>query len=140
MILALVILVSIIAIIGIIYFRKKKEVEEIKPQKPEPELSREKVTPILAAKANIIKGILNTEKTRGLKQKENKYTFVVDRNANKIEIMKAVESLYKVKAMKINTLIMHGKKRRVRYEVGKRPDWKKAIATLRIGDRIESLE
>ena len=88
----------------------------------------------------IIKGVLNTEKTTGLKQRENKYTFKVDKDANKIEIKNAVETLYKVKVLKVNTLIMHGKKRRVRFEIGKRPDWKKAIVTLRIGDRIEELE
>lgn len=89
---------------------------------------------------DIIKRALTTEKTTGLKQKENKYTFEVDRNANKIEIKNAVESLYKVKVLEVNTLNMHGKKRRVRFEIGKRPDWKKAVVTLRIGDRIEALE
>jgi len=88
----------------------------------------------------IIKRVLSTEKTTGLKQKDNKYTFEVEKDTNKIEIKKAIESLYKVKVVKVNTLIMHGKKRRVRSEIGKRPDWKKAIVTLRIGDKIESLE
>lgn len=88
----------------------------------------------------IIKRVLNTEKTTGLKQRENKYVFEVDKNANKIEIKNTVEALYKVKVVKVNTLIMHGKKRRVRFEIGSKPDWKKAIVTLRIGDRIESLE
>ena len=88
----------------------------------------------------IVKRVLSTEKTTGLKQKENKYTFEVDKDANKIEIKNAVEVLYKVKVLKVNTLIMHGKKRRVRFEIGRRPDWKKAVVTLRVGDRIESLE
>lgn len=88
----------------------------------------------------IIKRALATEKTTGLRQKENKYTFEVDINSNKIEIKKAVEVLYKVKVIRVNTLIMHGKKRRVRFEIGRRPDWKKAVVTLRVGDRIESLE
>jgi large subunit ribosomal protein L23 len=88
----------------------------------------------------IIKKVLNTEKTTGLKQKENKYVFEVDKNANKIEVKNAVEAMYKVKVIKVNTLIMHGKKRRVRSEIGSKPDWKKAIITLKIGDRIESLE
>lgn len=87
---------------------------------------------------DVIKGILSTEKTTGLKQRENKYAFVVDKNANKIDIKKTVENIYKVKVLKVNTLIVHGKKRRVRFEIGKRPDWKKAIVTLRIGDRIET--
>ena len=89
---------------------------------------------------DVIKRVLSTEKTTGLKQKENKYTFEVEKDANKNEIKNAVEVLYKVKVLKVNTLIMHGKKRRVRFEIGRRPDWKKAVVTLRIGDRIESLE
>ena len=88
----------------------------------------------------VIKGVLNTEKTSRLKQRENKYTFEVDKESNKVEIRRAVETAYKVKVLKVNTSIMHGKKRRVRWQVGSQPDWKKAVVSLRIGDRIESLE
>lgn len=66
----------------------------------------------------------------------NKYTFKVDSRANKIEIRKAVEKIFNVKVTKVNTLTVRGKKRRRgRYE-GMTPEWKKAIVTLKEGDRI----
>lgn len=85
---------------------------------------------------DIIKSIIQTEKTTG-DMPLNKYTFAVANAANKIEIKKAVEEIYKVKVKNVNTLIMHGKKRRVRYVLGKRPDWKKAVVTLKEGQKIE---
>ena len=89
---------------------------------------------------SIIKRVLNTEKTTQAKQKENKYFFEVDKMANKTEVKKAVEKLYKVKVLNVNTVIMHGKKRRVRAQIGSTPDWKKAAVRLKIGDRIEIFE
>lgn len=80
-----------------------------------------------------------SEKSLGLME-ENKYTFIVDNNANKIEIKKAVEELFKVKVLKVRTLKVPGKNRRMgRYE-GKTPERKKAIVTLRPGDKIEVFE
>lgn len=67
----------------------------------------------------------------------NKYLFCVQKNANKIEIRHAVEDLYKVKVTKVSTLIVRGKKKRVRFAEGKTPDWKKAIVTLKAGDKID---
>ncbi len=62
---------------------------------------------------------------------EKKYTFEVDRTANKIEIAKAVEEIFGVKVAKVNTMNMRGKvKRQGRYPEGRRPDWKKAMITL----------
>lgn len=90
--------------------------------------------------SSIIKRVLNTEKTTQAKQKENKYFFEVDKMANKTEVKKAVEKLYRVKVLNVNTVIMHGKKRRVRVQIGSTPDWKKAIVKLKIGDRIEIFE
>jgi large subunit ribosomal protein L23 len=70
----------------------------------------------------------------------NQYTVVADRRANKTEIRQAVEELFKankVKVIKVNTLNVHGKQRRQRTsQAGKAPDWKKAIVTLREGDKI----
>ncbi|MCK4261770.1 50S ribosomal protein L23 [bacterium] len=83
----------------------------------------------------VIKSPVITEKGTDL-QKENKYCFAVDRRANKIQIKKAVEEIFKVKAVKVNTVKMHGKRKRVRHREGKTPDWKKAIVTLREGDKI----
>ena len=55
----------------------------------------------------------------------------------KIEIRKAIQEIYKVKVIKINTLILPGKLRRVRYQLGRTPDYKKAVVTLAEGQKIE---
>lgn len=61
---------------------------------------------------------------------ENKYTFEVAKTSNKSEIKKAIESIFSVKVAKVNTMNMRGKVKRQGMNVGKRPDWKKAIVTL----------
>lgn len=83
-----------------------------------------------------IKSLLQTEKSTGMLP-ENKYLFWVDKRANKIEIKKAVESIYNVTVTKVNTQVARGKRRRVRYVEGKTPDRKKAIVRLKAGDKIE---
>ena len=83
---------------------------------------------------------LVTEKSVNLAQKENKYTFYVDKKANKIEIKRAVEELFKVKVLAVNTAIVKGKKKRVDRSTGLTPERKKAIVTLRPGDKIEIFE
>jgi large subunit ribosomal protein L23 len=88
----------------------------------------------------VIKKPLITEKATLLKEKDNKVAFVVDRAATKAEIKEAVERLLKVKVLKVNVATMQGKARRVGRTVGKRPDWKKAVVTLKPGDRIEFFE
>lgn len=70
-----------------------------------------------------------TEKSNDQLQ-EGKYTFKVNKKATKVEIAKAVEKLFEVKVLKVNTMNVSGKKKRVRYQVGKTPDWKKAIVTI----------
>ena len=85
----------------------------------------------------IIRRPLVTERSLILKSNENKFLFEVDRDANKIEIKKAVEALFEVNVEKVATLNVLGKKRRVRTrEKGKRPDWKKAIDTIAEGQNI----
>ena len=59
-----------------------------------------------------------------------KYTFEVNKKATKVEIAKAVEKLFEVKVLNVNTMIVKGKTKRVRYVEGKTPDWKKAIVTI----------
>lgn len=88
----------------------------------------------------VIKRPLITEKATILKERENKVAFVVDQGANKTEIKEAVERLLKVKVLKVNIATMKGKTRRVGRNTGKRSDWKKAVVTLRPGDRIEFFE
>lgn len=67
----------------------------------------------------------------------NKYTFEVAKSANKIEIAKAVEELFDVKVVKVNTLHVKPKKKRVRVVQGMTRTWKKAVVTLAEGDTIE---
>ena len=70
-----------------------------------------------------------TEKSNDQLQ-EGKYTFKVNKKATKVEIAKAVEKLFEVKVLKVNTMNVNGKKKRVGYHVGKTSDWKKAIVTI----------
>ena len=84
----------------------------------------------------ILKTLLRTEKG-AVHAKENKYLFAVQKNANKIEIKKAVEDVYKVKVQDVNTQVVPGKLKRVRQQVGKTPDWKKAVVTLGQGHKID---
>lgn len=85
---------------------------------------------------DIIKTLLRTEKS-AVYEPLNKYLFLVDKTANKQQIKSAVELIYKVKVNDVNTLISHGKMRRVRYQLGKTPDTKKALVTLKEGQKIE---
>jgi large subunit ribosomal protein L23 len=85
----------------------------------------------------VIKTVRLTEKGTRQGEKHNQYTVVADRRANKTEIRKAVQELFKVKVTKVNTLNVRGKSRRQRTsQAGKAPDWKKAIVTLKAGDKI----
>ena len=68
---------------------------------------------------------------------ENKYTFLVSPAANKTEIKIAVEAIFKVKVVGVNTINRQGKKRRTRAGWGKRPDTKRAIVTVADGQRID---
>ena len=88
-----------------------------------------------AAQDIIIRPII-TEHSYDLIEK-NKYTFEVARDANKIEIAKAVEELFDVKVTKVNTLNVKPKMKRVRYIAGLTRRWKKAIVTIQDGQTIE---
>ncbi|QIB27143.1 50S ribosomal protein L23 [Caloranaerobacter azorensis] len=76
----------------------------------------------------IIKPVI-TEKSMN-DMAEGKYTFVVDKRANKTEIKNAIEQIFGVKVKKVNTMNMKGKVKRMGIHVGRRPNWKKAIVTL----------
>jgi len=80
----------------------------------------------------IIKPIITEASMVGAAEEEGsrKYTFAVDKRANKPEIAKAIEELFKVKVLKVNTLNMKGKFRRYRQFTGYTSDWKKAVVTL----------
>jgi large subunit ribosomal protein L23 len=85
----------------------------------------------------IIKTVRLTEKGTRQGDKYNQYTVVADPRANKAQIRQAVQDLFKVKVTRVNTMNVHGKFRRQRTkQAGQAPDWKKAIVTLKEGDKI----
>ena len=82
-----------------------------------------------------------TEKTYALANAQNKYTFLVTRGINKIEIAKAIQTKYKVKVVSVNRTVKYGKlKRDYRtYRLRREPDYVKVIVTLKKGDKIDEL-
>ncbi len=86
---------------------------------------------------NVIRWPIITEKASGKMESDGTYSFAVDGRANKIEIKKAVEAAFKVTVTRVNTLTSRGKLKRVRWQTGKTSDWKKAMVTLKKGDKIE---
>jgi len=87
--------------------------------------------------SEIIKRPIITEKSMLLVEKENQYTFSVDKRANKVEIAKAIEELFGVKVLKVNTMTTPRKKKRVGQHSGFKPIITKAIVKLAAGDKIE---
>ncbi|GAA3968564.1 50S ribosomal protein L23 [Thermobifida alba] len=83
----------------------------------------------------IIKPVIS-EKSYGLLD-QNKYTFLVRPEANKTQIKMAVEQIFDVKVTSVNTINRKGKRKRTRFGYGKRPDTKRAIVSLKDGDRID---
>ncbi len=88
----------------------------------------------------IIRRPLITEKTSIQKEQSNQITFEVDRNANRIEIKRAIEKIFKVNVAYVRTMHVKGKTKQRGRIIGKRRDWKKAIVTLLPGERIEFFE
>jgi large subunit ribosomal protein L23 len=88
----------------------------------------------------IIRRPIVTEKTTQMMQEGNQYVFEVDRDANKIEIARAVQDLFNVKVSSVKTLNFIGKERRMGFHRGKRPSWKKAVVTLKEGETIPVIE
>lgn len=83
----------------------------------------------------IIKSLIRSEKTTQY-EPDGKYLFLVNNSANKIQIKQAVEEIYKVKVKQVNTFNLMGKMRRVRHQLGRMPDQKKAVVTLIQGQKI----
>ena len=88
----------------------------------------------------IIEAPLVSEKGTNMRIDENKYVFKVDKKANKLEIKRAIEELFKVKVEDVTTMMMHGKPKRLGRFEGRRPDWKKAVVRLKKGETIELFE
>jgi large subunit ribosomal protein L23 len=85
------------------------------------------IRPIMTEKSNALMG-------------ENKYTFEVHKHANKIQIRQAVEQVFKVKVLKVNTMNVPSKPKRMGAFIGKTRSWKKAIVALPAGQRIEAFD
>lgn len=86
----------------------------------------------------ILRPIVSEKSMGGMR--DGRYSFVVHRNANKIEIRQAVSEIWGVDVASVHTMRYRGKVRRVNKSEGRRPDWKKAVVTLRPGERIPFFE
>ncbi|HEX9205421.1 MAG TPA: 50S ribosomal protein L23 [Candidatus Deferrimicrobiaceae bacterium] len=90
--------------------------------------------------SDVIKKPLITEKATLLKGTANAVLFAVDTRANKKEVREAVEKMFKVKVVDVRTMTVAGKVKRRGRTLGLRPGWKKAVVTLKEGDKIEFFE
>jgi large subunit ribosomal protein L23 len=88
----------------------------------------------------IVKQLLSTEKSVRVRTAESKYTFVVDRDANKHQIKNAVERLFKVHVVGVQTVVMPGKVKRLGRYQGKTATWKKAVIKIKAGETIAEFE
>ena len=89
---------------------------------------------------SIVRKALITEKGTALRELRNQYHFEVARDANKIEIQRAVEAIFSVKVEHVRTMQMRGKVKRQGRYLGKRSDWKKAVVTLLPEQKIDLFE
>jgi len=94
----------------------------------------------MRAEEIIKRPLILTEKGNRLREEENQYLFEVARNANKTQIRGAVEALWKVSVLKVHTLNMRGRMRRMGRGHAKTQNWKKAIVSLKQGDSIDFFE
>jgi len=81
-----------------------------------------------------------TEKGTRLKEKNNVLTFEVKADANKVQVRKAIEGIFKVKVSDVTTVNIPGKRKRMGAREGRRSDWKKAYVTLKAGEKIDMFE
>jgi large subunit ribosomal protein L23 len=89
---------------------------------------------------DVIKRPLVTEKTTLEKDLKNIIAFEVDKDANKIEVKEAVEMMFKVEVVEVNTINVAGKTKRYGRNIGKRSNWKKAYVTLKEGSKVDFFE
>ncbi|HYA31161.1 MAG TPA: 50S ribosomal protein L23 [Thermodesulfovibrionales bacterium] len=88
----------------------------------------------------VIKKPLFTEKGAKIKETENKVLVEVSKDANKLDIKRAIEEIFKVKVEKVATVTTNGKWKKYGKSIGKRPDKKKAIITLKKGEKLDFIE
>ena len=86
---------------------------------------------------SVVKKLLITEKGTVLREKQNQYHFEVAKEANKIDIRRAVETIFSVKVADVRTMVVRGKVKRMGRFFGNRPNWKKAVVTLQPDQKIE---
>ena len=86
----------------------------------------------------IIRPVVSEKSYAGLE--DNRYTFLVNPDSNKTEIKEAIQKIWNVRVLAVNTLTRRGKVKRMRFTKGKRPDQKRAVVTLAAGDSIEIFE
>jgi len=89
---------------------------------------------------SIVRRALVSEKGTRLRESQNGFLFEVARDVNKIQIKHAIEAIFNVKVATVRTLRVHGKPKRLGRYAGHRPDWKKAVVTLKKGESIELFE
>ena len=89
--------------------------------------------------SHIVRPVM-TERSTRMKEEHNQYVFEVPPSSSKTEVKKAVEEVFKVTVLKVRTMNVRGKYRRVGRGGGHRPDWKKAIVTLKAGNTIDLVE
>lgn len=89
---------------------------------------------------DIVRAPRITEKGTRLKEQSNVLTFEVKADANKVQVRKAIEGIFKVKVADVTTVSCPGKKKRMGQREGRRSDWKKAYVTLKPGEKIEIFE
>ena len=94
----------------------------------------------MSVKSSIIIRPILSEKGTMLSEALNQYVFEVDIRANKTQVKESVELVFDVNVLRVNTMVVKGKGRRYGRSIVKRPNWKKAIVTLRPGDSIELFE
>jgi len=91
-------------------------------------------------KSSIIRRPVITERASDLQERQGKYVFEVLSSANKIDIRRAIEAMFDVDVVKVNTTNMHGKLKRLGRFQGRRSNWKKAVVTLADGHSIDFFE
>ena len=86
---------------------------------------------------DIVRRPVVTEKSASMQAMRNQFTFEVAASANKVEVKKAIETLFSVKVVKVNMVSMQGKTKRTFGRPGSTKPWKKAVVTLKQGDSID---
>ena len=89
---------------------------------------------------SIVRRAMISEKGTRVRERDNSYLFEVAPDANKIQVKQAIEAIFQVKVASVRTLRVHGKPKRMGRYAGHRPDWKKAVVTLKKGQTIELFE